>query len=135
VPQEPQAVVRLFASALDAEDYAAARGLLADRCVYFIGDATLIGPDAIINSYRINGEAAKERFDSIEYVSDIEMSGPSSAVISFSDHLRCGNERHVFHCRQHVRVGLGGLIEEIRHEKLREERQRLKRFESRLTRR
>lgn len=133
--QEPLAVVHRFATALDAEDFSAARALLADCCVYYGGNAVLIDPDAIIESYRTNGESAKQRFDWIEYVSDVETLDPWSAVISFTDRLGIGEERHEFHCRQYVRVGLGELIEEIRHHELPEERQRLKDFEVRLTKR
>jgi hypothetical protein len=135
VAQDHVAVARYFASALDAEDYAAARALLADCCMYQIGDATIKGPDAIVNAYRTNGEAAKQRFDEIEYVSEVKTSGPSSAVIDFIDRLRIGDQRHQFQCRQHIRVGGGGLIEEISHEELPNERQRLAAFESGATRR
>jgi len=89
-------VARQFAAALDAEDYFAARKLLADDCLYHIGDATIAGPAAIIDSYRINSESAKRRFDSVEYSSDVGASDPSTTVISFMDRLRIGNELHEF---------------------------------------
>jgi hypothetical protein len=129
----PNSIADRFAAALDAEDYSAAHKLLAEGCVYHTRTAIIDGPDAIIDSYRINAESAKRRFDSVEYVSDVEVSSPLSAVISFTDRLRIGVESHEFHCRQEVRIGGDGLIDEIWHEELPEERQRLKDFEDRLT--
>ena len=127
---EPLAIARRFAAALDAEDYWAARELIAEGCVYYPGNDSIIGRDAIIETYRSAGESAKRRFDAIHYVSDVELSGPSSAVISFTDHLCIGSESHEFRCRQHVRIRLDSLIEEIRHEELPDERQRLDVFEA-----
>lgn len=129
--EEVLAIARQFASALDAEDYLAARKLLAHKCVYHINGATIVGTDAIIESYRRNGDSAKERFDSVEYLSDIESSGPSAATIVFKDLLRVGNTSHEFSCRQHLRIGLAGQIEEIRHDESPDERERLRDFEER----
>jgi hypothetical protein len=123
-----------FAAALDAEDYSTARALLAGDCIYDTGAARITGTDALIESYGANGEAARRRFDEVEYASSVEASGPLGVVINFTDRLRLGSQWHEFHCRQHVRVGPGGLIEQIRHEDLPNERQRLKDFEGRLSR-
>jgi len=120
-----------FAAALDAEDYSTARRLLADTCVYRIGAETIAGPDAIIDSYRRNGESAKQRFDAVEYVSDVELVDQSTAAIAYTDRLRLGNQWHEFRCRQRVRIGADGLVEEITHEELPGERERLKDFEAR----
>jgi len=134
MPKEFLVIASQFAAALDVENYAAARALVAEGCLYHIGDAVIAGTDAIIESYRANGEAARRRFHEVEYASSVEASGPLGAVISFTDRLRLGSQWHEFHCRQHVRVGPGGLIEQIRHEDLPNERQRLKDFEGRLSR-
>jgi hypothetical protein len=122
---------RRLAEALDAEDYSAARALLAAGCIYHTGTTTLTGPDAIIASYRANGEAARRRFDGIEYASRVEPLGPAGAVITYADRVRRGGEQHEHHCRQHVRVSEAGLVEEIRHEELPGERERLQEFERR----
>lgn len=125
------AVARRLAAALDAEDYSAARLLLSDGCAYHLGESTIAGPDAIVDSYRIHAESARGRFNAVEYASDVESDGPSSAVISYFDRLRLGTETHEFRCRQHVRIGAGGLIEEISQEELPGERERLAAFEAR----
>ena len=121
-----------FAAALDTEDYSAARALIAESCIYRINDATLIGRDAIISSYRANAASATQRFDSVDYRSHVEATGSSTAVIKYTDRLRLGDDFHEFRCRQHVQIGAAGLIEQITHEELPGERQRLEAFESRL---
>jgi hypothetical protein len=118
-----------LAEALDVEDYFAAGATLAEGCVYHTGTTTLTGPEAIIASYRANGEAARRRFDRIEYASRVEPSGTSGAVITFTDRVRCGGAWHEYRCRQHVRIGEAGLVEEIRHEELPGEQERLHEFE------
>jgi hypothetical protein len=129
------AIASDFAAVLDADDYAAARRLLAETCVYRLGAETIVGPDAIIDSYRTNGESAKLRFDAVEYISSVELVGPSTAAISYVDRLRIHSQWHEFRCRLRVQVGLEGLVEEITHEELPEERQRLIDLKPRLTRR
>jgi hypothetical protein len=128
-------IARRFAAALDAEDYMSARALLAEQCVYETGGAVVVGVDAIIESYQTNGKAAQRRFDEIEYASYVEKTGPWSAVIDFTDRVRLGSEWHEFRCRQHVKVGQSGLVEKIKHEDLPNEREQLKEFENRRTKR
>lgn len=125
-------IAQKFADALDAEDYLAAEALLAPDCVYHIGDATLAGPARIVDSYRANSDSAKRRFDSVEYSSVVEALSPLSAMIIFTDRLRIADRWHEFHCQQRVQIGLGGLIETIRHEELAVERMRPIEFENRL---
>ncbi len=125
------AITSRFAKALDLEDYDTASRLLADGCIYCMCGAIIIGRDAVIDSYRIHSESAKRRFDSIEYRSDVEATSLQCARICFTDRLCVANESHEFHCCQTVRVGPDGLIDEIRHEELPGERQRLKDFEVR----
>jgi len=127
------ATARRLAEALDAEDYSAARATLAEGCVYHTGTTTLVGPEAVIGSYRATGEAAHERFDEILYASRVDPSETSGAVITYTDRVRCGREWHEFRCRQHVRIGAAGLVDEIWHEELPGERERLQEFEQRRT--
>ena len=125
----PQVVAGYFAAALDAEDYVAARVLLAEDCLYLLAKTVISGPDGVIDAYRANGEAARRRFDEVRYVSSVEQTGPSTAVINFMDRLRLGDQWHEFHCRQHVRIGPDELIEAIKHEDLPHEREQLLAFE------
>jgi hypothetical protein len=50
--------VTRFALALDAEDYPAAQQLISEDCEYLCRGALHRGPKAIIDSYRVNGDAA-----------------------------------------------------------------------------
>jgi hypothetical protein len=122
-------ITRQFAAALDTEDYATARSLLANGCVYQIGDKTIVGVNDIIASYQKNSEEAPKRFDAIEYASVVESTGGNSAVIGFTDRVRLGDAWHEYHCRQHVVVDPDGSIVSIRHEEIPGEREQLQAFE------
>jgi hypothetical protein len=126
----PQQIASLFAVALDAEDYAAARDLLADNCVYKLGDVIHRGPDAVIDCYVANGDTARGRFDEVHNFSTVETTGPFTAAVTFTDYLRRGDRWHDFRCRQHIRIDPAGLVEAITHEELPHERARLRAFES-----
>jgi hypothetical protein len=119
-----------LAAALDAEDYGAVRACLSANCVYHGPDGVLTGPDAIVASYRQVAEAGRERFEEIKYESQALLAGPDSVIITFTDHLRLGRAWHRFRCRQHVRVGVDGLVEAIQHEEIPGERERLHQFET-----
>lgn len=123
----PHIVVTRFAAALDAETYDNAIRLLADECIYNSPDGTLIGPEAIIASYRGNGERARCRFDEIKYTSSVEQVG-DEFVVTYTDGLRLGDRRHEFRCRQRLRVNATGLIVRISHEEMAGERERLREF-------
>lgn len=123
-------VARQFAAALDVEDYTTARALVSAECVYDIGKETIVGVDAIINSYARNGEQAKVRFDAIAYASCVEQTGPESAAIEFTDRVCLGGAWHEYHCRQHLSLNDAGVITSIRHEEIPGERDRLIAFEA-----
>jgi hypothetical protein len=122
--------VQRFAAALDAEDYEVVRGCLAPACVYAALEGSLVGPDAIVASYDGNGSAARGRFEKIEYRSEVETIGPSDAIITFIDRVMLASKWHEFRCRQRLRLGAGGLIEEITQEEIPGERERLHEFEA-----
>jgi hypothetical protein len=117
-----------FTAALDADDFEGIRPLLAGGCVYDTSKETLIGPDAVIASYRKNGESARERFAEIEYESAVVEAGPSRATVEFTDHLTARGERHTYRCRQRLRFDATGRIVAIAHEELPGERARLEEF-------
>lgn len=123
-------IAQSFAASLDAEDYAMASQYLAEDCVYHIGETVLVGRNAILDSYRTNGESAKKRFTSVKYTSHVEMPEPNHAVVLFTDRLYLGKQSHEFRCQQHVEIGSDGLIKMIRHEEIPGERQKLKEFEA-----
>jgi hypothetical protein len=119
---------RQFAAALDAERYEAARALLAPTCRYRTRTHTLTGPDAIVDSYRANGLAARRLFDAVQYGSDVRAAGGASVRVVFADRLRKGRRTHVYRCQQTLRFDARGLITAITHEELPLERERLRAF-------
>jgi hypothetical protein len=122
------AVVSRFAKALDAEDYDAARLLLASACAYETASGTLAGPDAILQSYREAGAAARRKLDAVEFSSSVAAVTPSEAVITFTDRIVCRGEGHEYRCAQRAWVTAQGLIDRIRHEELPGQREALQAF-------
>ena len=123
-----QDIVTRFARALDAEDYAAARLLLHDQCEYECRGEFFTGPEAILASYQENGDAGRNEFDEIAYESSVTVTGDSTAVIDFVDHLTRNGKQLTFRCRQWVEVNPAGWIIRIRHIDLPGEREALAEF-------
>lgn len=124
-PSHLQAVDR-FAKALDHEDYALAVSLLAPGCVYRIRGETIEGGQAVVDSYRGNGEAAR-RFDEIAYGSDVRIGDDGWVVIAFWDEITHKGRTHRHACEQWVRVEDGTIVL-IEHRDLEGERERLESF-------
>jgi hypothetical protein len=124
-------VVQQFAAALDAEDYETVRASLSARCAYHSPAGLLVGPDAIVTSYRENGASARDRFDNIEYRSAVEPTAEDQAIITFIDRVMLVGAWHEFRCRQRIHLSASDLIDEIMHEEVPGERERLARFEAR----
>lgn len=116
-----------FAAALDKEDYEQARLWLAPDCLYASPTGSLIGPDKILDSYQSHGDAARGRFDSIDYRHRAQELEDGWIRIEFMDAVSANQRQHVFRCHQLVRV-VGELIEEIVHQEIAGERERLNQF-------
>ncbi len=127
---QPQKVVERLAAALDAEDYEAVGRLLSAKCVYHSPEGLLIGPAAIIASYRGHGASGRDRFEEIEYTSQVDGKSPTEAIVTFFDRVKRNGRWHEFRCRQHVSTDAAGCVTEIRHEEIPGERERLREFES-----
>jgi hypothetical protein len=121
MPNEEQirAIAQAFANALDRNDFDAAAAMLAPTCRYDLtrasltSEGTLMGPEAIVQSYRRHNARAQVLFDRVEYFSAVEDIEGGAAVIRFSDVLEKGSERHTYSCRQRVVVNESGLIDLI----------------------
>lgn len=124
---EDLAVATRFALALDAEDYPTATALLEASASYAIRGQTFDGPDAIIESYRANGDSASSTFDSIAYSSAVREGEDGWLIIAFADHLTHAGRTHEHRCEQWVQVR-AGLIHRIEHHDLPGERERLDAF-------
>ena len=114
-----RAVAQAFADALDRNDFETAAAMLAPNCRYDLtgasltSEGTLLGPDAIVQSYRWHNARAHVLFDRVEYFSVVEEIEGAAAVIRFSDVIEKGTERHTYSCRQRVVVNEAGLIDLI----------------------
>lgn len=117
-----------WAEALDHDDFDRLPELLAPDCVYHNPGNDLIGPEAIITSYRQSSLWAHATFDSIRWDSSCEPEGDDAALITFLDITDHRGQHHEYRCRQRVRVGSDGLIDEITHLPIAEEEGRLADF-------
>jgi len=128
----PLDLVSRFASALDAEDYPSAQSCLAELCVYESPEGDATGPAAIVESYKGNGDIARERFDTITYRHEAVPLGEGWYQITFIDELAAAGRAHVFRCRQRLHVD-GGRIARIVHEEIPGERAARNAFVNTLT--
>jgi hypothetical protein len=112
-------VAEAFANALDRGDFARVRGLVAPECRYDLraasltDEGTLVGPDAIIESYRSHDSRARRLFDRVEYCSAVEAVAGLTATIRFGDVLEKDGQRHTYSCRQRITLNDSGAIESI----------------------
>jgi hypothetical protein len=126
---EAQAVVRRLADALDADDFAAARGLLHDECVYVGAKETLRGAEAIIRSYAEASAWAHRTFDEVRYESETGPIEHATVPVIFTDYLlKAGGRWHRYRCRQAFTVGGDGHITRVVHHELPGEREALERY-------
>ena len=119
-----------LAGALDREDYPAARALLDDNCVYEIRGEEIVGADAIVASYRENGEAGRKRFDEVRYESAVSELAPTRARIDYTDIVTLGNSTHVHCCAQEIETGADGRVVNIAHIDLPGQREMLEAFKA-----
>jgi hypothetical protein len=117
-----------FAAALDADDFDAVRWVLAAGCRYEIRGTVLVGPDAILESYRSASEGAKQEFDSVRYESLVVAFGAGTVTVEFADHVERNGKAHTFRCRQRLTLDADGRVVGIVHEDLPGERERLTEF-------
>lgn len=119
----------LFAAALDADDFEAARDLLSGDCVYERSkDVEIRGAESIIHSYRESSNRARKIFDSVLYTSDVMSSSEMTAELLFADHLEAKGKSHIYRSRQFLEFDANGAINRIRHEEIPGERDRLNIF-------
>ena len=121
------AVAQRFAGALDRCDFAEAQAYLSEDCHYQIGQETLIGPEAIIASYRDSAEWGRRTLDQVVYESQVTQDEKGLSVL-YVDRITHGGVTHEYHCRQHLWLNDAGKVERIVHEELPGEREKLDKF-------
>lgn len=136
--EDVRAAAQAFANALDRNDFEGAAAMLAATCRYdltkaaFTAEETLVGPAAIVESYRWHDARARSQFDRIEYFSVVEEVAGLAAVIRFSDILEKSGERHTYSCRQRITISDVGLIDAIVQEDIPEEKASVRAFMERV---
>jgi len=84
-------IARVFAETLDACDYARAAWFLAAGCRYIRPSAeVLIGPDAILASYRESDARARRSFDTVAYRSEATADELGGIRLTFSTNSDAG---------------------------------------------
>ena len=90
--EEVSAVTRSFANALDCGDFEKVATMLASTCRYdltkasFTSEGTLVGREAIVDSYRWHDARARNMFDRVEYSSIVEAVDGMTATRSSANH-------------------------------------------------
>ena len=126
-----EAIAQLLATALDRENYTTALQLLAEDCVYLFRGERIEDPAKIISMYQSNGDAGRETYDEIHYVSRVEPQGNGKARIHYTDSITLKGETHVHRCLQEIAVDDGGKVARIVHVDLEGEAERLSAFNNR----
>lgn len=109
---------RLFAEALQREDYEAARSLLAPGCVYFQVARDLRGPQAVVDSYERGAKWGVDQFDSIEHESSVKPAADGRATLTFFYHIRHKGRSLRIRSEQIIELDDAGLIGRIEHVEL-----------------
>lgn len=97
-------IVERLALALDNDDYDTAHSTLADDVQYDVKGMTLVGPEAVVDSYRAASLQAHELFDAVGYDHEISSEADGEFVIEYTDILTIGEETLVHHARQNLSV-------------------------------
>ncbi len=121
-------VARRWAAALDSDDFDALPGFLSPVCVYHSPGGDLVGPEAIVTSYRESSEWAHATFDRIAWDSEWKAEDDGRVRFTFIDITDHQGQHHVYRCQQLIRLDDDGLIEDIEHVAIEEEERRLAEF-------
>ncbi len=121
-------IARRFASALDRCDFDEAADYLAADCRYDTGHGELVGPDAIIASYRASDEWGRGVLDQVVYESEVTANADGSFTVLYIDRITQQGETHEYRSRQHLWLNDAGQVARIVHEELPGERKALDAF-------
>jgi hypothetical protein len=121
-------IARRFASALDRCDFDEAAQYVAPDGHYHLGEQELVGPDAIIASYRESAEWGRHVLDAVAYESDVTSNADGSFTVLYTDRITYHGDAHEYRSRQHLRFSDAGQVIRIVHEELPGERAALNAF-------
>ena len=124
-----ETVARAFGQTLDRDDFAEFAQLLADDCIYEIGDQVLRTKESIAGLYEQNMLEGKKKFDELVWgQSRIESLNANEFEVYFSDYLKHRGIEHRYHCKQRIRINDALLVDQIVHFELPGERAALEAF-------
>ena len=122
-------LVSRLAVALDSDDYVTALSTLADDVRYEVGGETLIGPQAVVDSYEAASIMAHKLFDEVGYDHEIVQSSPEGDfTINYVDILTIDDETLVHHARQKLTVDPNNGVTHIVNVELPGERDKVDAF-------
>jgi hypothetical protein len=108
-------IVARFATALDADDFAAVESMLDPSCRYAIGAAVHHGPAPVVASYRQGSTEGRRLFDTVSFTHRPPRPlGPHRFSVEFIDELRHRGELLVHRSVQEVALGDDHRVVEIR---------------------
>lgn len=118
-----------FGIALDQDAFDQAKEFLSEECKYYIGNETLTGPDAICASYEQNMIEGRKKLDSLVWGdSYVESISENEYYIHYTDFLTHQGKRHIFSCKQRLKINSSGKIYYIEHVNDPEEEKKLDLF-------
>lgn len=111
-----RAIAEQFGHALDNDAYEKTRALLSADCIYAIGEETIVGAQAIVDSYEQNMLAGRKKMDKLEWgESTIDQLSPQEFIVNFTDKLFHKGEHYIFQCQQRLFISEDGKINKIEH--------------------
>lgn len=120
---------KLFGRYLDEDNYEAVKALITENCKYEIGAQTIYGKDDIVNLYEENMKEGKKKLDELIWgKSDVKQLNEKEYEVYFSDYLKHKGIEHNYKCKQKLSINDNGLIEQIVHIELANEKELLQAF-------
>ncbi len=123
------AIARQFGTALDNDDFALAKSVLAESCTYGTGKGILRGPQAIVESYERNMLDGRKKLDELTWgKSTAELREDGRVAVHFTDYLKHRGVEHTHRCQQLLTPNDQNEIAHIEHRALSGEPEKLKSF-------
>jgi hypothetical protein len=112
-------VATALARALDRDDFAGAAEWLAADCAYEVRGDVTVGSAEILATYAETSNWARSQFDEVRYESEVGAPEGDTVPVLYTDYLmKVPGKWHRHRCRQHLTVGVEGMIVRIVHEDL-----------------
>jgi len=122
-------IARKFGEYLDQDDFNNFKSILADNCIYEIGDKILKTKDSISGLYEQNMREGKLKFDELIWgKSEIKKVNEDQFDVYFSDFLKHKGLEHNYKCKQIITIDAENLVTKITHTELPGEKESLQAF-------